>query len=685
MHKKVSHFLAGFWLMGGLITGCASNPAGVFDQAVLDVPVSQTDSDARSDVQEDDAAAQTVRDHDVPRSITRLPNFVDKGSDLAGTLDGDAIEVSFRNMPLPDFINTVFGQLLGFNFVLDPSLSAAQDLVTLSLSQPMPPAELYRTARSILAEYGVALVESGELLRFRRDNDAAGDVPLLVTGATLPEVPAVKRRVFSMLTLEVVRNAQVRAWLQDLYRGTTLEVKEDGERNTIILSGPLEIVKQATETAKLLDQPFFKGKFSRSFSPNFVDAKALVNDLQSILSAEGYSVSQRPPIGGLLLLPLQSQDRLIVFAASQATLQHVIDWAYNLDTEAQDKIVDGFFSYEAKNVTARHIAELVDLLRKNASSEQSTTERDQSPGTAGSSSRLQSTGFKGGELVVDENRNVIFFSGPGKDWRDLLELMEEIDKPIPMVVIDVLLAEITLSDSNESGVEWLFRGDGPEGTDVQGSTIGGTGIGGSGLSLIFDSAGETRALVNAFYSNDRAVIRSSPKLLVKSGEAATIDVGNQIPIITSNSQSTDTPGAPVIQSIQYRKTGVLLEIAPVVQSGGLVDLKISQELSEQATSSATLLTGSPTILTRRVRTSLALKDGGSVLLGGLISDSTSTGTQGVPGLGQIPVLGKLFRTDIRTDVQTELLMLVSVYVINSPSNAVELTDVLKQSLFQAEQ
>ena len=81
-------------------------------------------------------------------------------------------------------------------------------------------------------------------------------------------------------------------------------------------------------------------------------------------------------------------------------------------------------------------------------------------------------------------------------------------------------------------------------------------------------------------------------------------------------------------------------------------------------------------------TSLALKDGGSVLLGGLISDSTATGTQGVPGLGQIPVLGKLFRTDIRTDVQTELLMLVSVYVINSSQNAVELTEALKESLFQ---
>ena len=189
-----------------------------------------------------------------------------------------------------------------------------------------------------------------------------------------------------------------------------------------------------------------------------------------------------------------------------------------------------------------------------------------------------------------------------------------------------------------------------------------------------------RAIINAFYSNDRAVIRSSPKLLVKSGEQAFIEVGNEIPIITSNSQSIDSPDAPVIQTIQYRKTGVLLSINPIVQAGGMVDLQISQELSEQTTSSASAVTGSPTILTRKVETALALHDGGSVLLGGLISSSKSTGQQGIPGLGKIPLIGRLFRTDIATDTQTELLMLVSVYVIDSHEDAVELTESLRERI-----
>ena len=205
-------------------------------------------------------------------------------------------------------------------------------------------------------------------------------------------------------------------------------------------------------------------------------------------------------------------------------------------------------------------------------------------------------------------------------------------------------------------------------------------MGGSGLSLTFDSAGQTKALINAFYSDDRAAIRSSPKLLVKSGETASIDVGNEIPIITSNSQSTETPGAPVIQTIQYRSTGVKLEIEPIVQASGMVDLKVKQELSEEATGSATSVSGSPTILQRTVKTALNLRDGGSVLLGGLISSSKSSGSQGIPGFGKVPVLGRLFRSDIESDKQTELLMLVTVYVINSHEDAVNLTDTLREEL-----
>ena len=680
-------------MLAGTLAGCASTlPENAFDPLRDERSLQVASTEIVAGAEE---LTVERKDFPVPGYPDTNPAATAAQEDLAGGLEGEDIQANFRNMPLPEFINQVYANLLGLNVVLDPSLTAAKDLVTLSITEALAPSDLYRLARTVLADYGVGIVESQQILRFRRDNEAAQDVPLLVSGVALPDVPNSRRPVFSFVSLSVVRNAMVRGWLMQLYKGTPLTVQEDPQRNAIVLTGPLELVKQATETTKMLDQPLMKGKFSRSFKPTYLSVVELTNDLEQVLSAEGYSVSQRPPIGAVIILPLKTQERIVAFTGSQETLDHVIEWAYELDAQRKDSISQGFFSYKAQNVTADHIGQLVGMLNRAAESDvglnggtrpvggqrQSQLNSNNSSNSANGNQEgnVGALSYLGGKLVVDTNRNVLFFSGSGQEWRELLKLIKEVDKPVPMVVIDVLLAEITLGGQQESGVEWKFPGDGT-GTDVTGSTFGGLGIGSSGLSLTFDSAGETRAIINAFYSNDRAVIRSSPKLLVKSGEQAFIEVGNEIPIITSNSQSIDSPDAPVIQTIQYRKTGVLLSINPIVQASGMVDLKISQELSEQVTSSGSSTTGSPTILNRKVETSLALHDGGSVLLGGLISSSKSTGQQGIPGLGKIPLFGRLFRTDISTDTQTELLMLVSVYVIDSHEDAVELTESLRERI-----
>jgi general secretion pathway protein D len=675
-------------MLAGTLAGCASTlPENAFDPLRDERSLQVASTEIVAGVEE---LPVERKDFPVPGYPDTNPAATAAQEDLAGGLEGEDIQANFRNMPLPEFINQVYANLLGLNVVLDPSLTAAKDLVTLSITEPLAPGDLYRIARTVLAEYGVGIIESRQILRFRRDNEAAQDVPILVSGVALPDVPNSRRPVFSFVSLSVVRNTMVRGWLMQLYKGTPLNVQEDPQRNAIVLTGPFELVKQATETTKMLDQPLMKGKFSRSFKPTYLSVEELTNDLEKVLSAEGYAVSQRPPIGAVIILPLETQERIVAFTGSQETLDHVIEWAYDLDAQKKDSISQGFFSYKAQNVTADHIGQLVGMLKGSAeggarpAAEPRQSQRNTNSNALGANGNqgtdnAGAQSYLGGKLVVDTNRNVLFFSGSGQEWRELLELIKEVDKPVPMVVIDVLLAEITLGGQQESGVEWKFPGDGT-GKDVTGSTFGGLGIGSSGLSLTFDSAGETRAIINAFYSNDRAVIRSSPKLLVKSGEQAFIEVGNEIPIITSNSQSIDSPDAPVIQTIQYRKTGVLLSINPIVQAGGMVDLRITQELSEQATSSASAVAGSPTILTRKVETALALHDGGSVLLGGLISSSKSTGQQGIPGLGKIPLIGRLFRTDIATDTQTELLMLVSVYVIDSHEDAVELTESLRERI-----
>ena len=118
----------------------------------------------------------------------------------------------------------------------------------------------------------------------------------------------------------------------------------------------------------------------------------------------------------------------------------------------------------------------------------------------------------------------------------------------------------------------------------------------------------------------------------------------------------------VLQEVSYRKTGVQLEIKPLVQANGLVDLAISQQLSEARSSADTSLAGSPPILNRQISTSLTLRDGGSLLMGGFISGNQSAGATGVPVLGQLPVLGRLFRTDAVQEDRTELMVIRPTWI-----------------------
>ena len=592
------------------------------------------------------------------------------------------ILANLRNMPLPDFINEALGERLGLSYLLDPSLAESSDLVTLSLSEALSPSEFLRATKSVLAEYGISMKKDGPIIKVDYDKNAAGtEKPLLVTGNALPNIPSSHRRIFHYHSLKVLQPSQVRNNLQILFPVEQLQVINVIDDNAVLLLGPASAVRESIEALEYLDRPFMRGKNSVAYRPVYIEAEELAKDLTRVLQAEGYVISNTIPFGSIMILDFSSQQRILIFANDESVLDHAIAWARELDSDKRSAITDGFFTYEANNITAQHIARVLSAfeddnnLSKGSSRALATNNGTKNSSVSGSEgNRSMVASYMGGKLVVDGNRNVIFFKGSGKEWARIRRLIEQIDQPIPMVLIDVLLVELTLSEGENSGVEWLFRskvGD----YGLRGSTRGGLSLSGNGLSLVMDSAGETRAIVNAFYQNDKASIRSSPKLLVKSGETAQIEVGNEIPILTQNAQSIESINAPILQSVEYRKTGVLLSINPVVQASGLVDLIISQELSEQQSIGAL---GSPVILQRSLETALAIKDGGSILLGGLISDNQIEAKRGLPVLSKIPLLNKLGSVDTQNTARTELLMLVSTFVLKDNQSAVEITQSLKE-------
>ena len=624
-------------------------------------------------------ALRTTRTPGVVIQRTVAEGIADR---LGQDLTGPPVRVSFHDVPLVAFINEVFGQELGMSFVISPGLRGKVDLVTLKLTEPLPPRQLFATARRVLGEYGVDLREVEEgVLTFAPSQDVTSrDVPLLVSGRALPEVPASHRTIFQLVQLEVVRGSQVQGVLQDAFDRQDLEIVEDADRNALLLKGDPDALARALAMVEVLDQPLLRGRHSILIEPVFMPAAELVRSLESVLKAEGYDAGTGAQgSGAVILVALDSANKVIAFAGDEGTIGHVTEWARILDTRRKQSIETAVFTYEVRNTQAEALAETLERMLDAG------VGPDRPPASAGAG---------GGEpeadaaqpasrarIVVDKGRNLLLFRGSGQEWAEVRAVIEELDKSVPSVLIEVLIAEVTLTDEEKTGFEFLLRGDvGSRGLSV--GTLGRLGIGASGLSFTLDSAGETRAVLNLFYKDDRVVIRSRPRLLVKSGETASIDVGNEVPVITRISDSgRQVDGTTdLVQEVSYRKTGVQLEIKPLVQANGLVDLRIAQQLSEARPTADTSLSGSPTILNRQISTSLTLRDGGSLLMGGLISGNQSAGRSGVPVLSRVPGVGRLFRADAVQEDRTELMVMVTPYVIADHREGWELTRRIREQL-----
>jgi len=619
--------------------------------------------------------------------------------ELSLNLTGQPVSANYHDMPLPVFINEVFGNQLGLSFSLDPQIQKQGDLVSLRVNDPVPPSELFRIATRTLSAYGVAVTQQDNVLSFTIDKSiSAGETPLLVSGRTLPDVPESHRPVFMFVQLKTVSNAKVASWVSSALTGKDIKVTEDAVRNAVMLSGRPDVVRQALAIIEVLDQPLMRGKYSTSIEPAFTKVSDLSRNLKEVLSAEGYDASIKSTLGSIIIVPLDGTNQLVVFAASQAVLDHVREWVTTLDRRQQMSIDQGIFTYEVRNTEAGHIVELLNGIENGAPTGNSSPSRNNAQNTSGSAvsdtantsnnaaPAAGATGkISGGNFAVDTNRNTIVFKGSGQAWADLLPVIQSLDKSAPSVLIEVLLAEVSLGDEDASGFSFLAKGM----VTSKGikypttiSTIDGLVAKNAAITAqVLDSAGDTRAILDLFQSNNRAEIRSRPRLMVKSGQSASIDVGDEVPTITSQGQST-SGNSPILQSITYRKTGTRLTVKPTVHASGNVDIDIDQELSKPV--EGTTASSQPTIHNRQIKTMVTLKDGGSVLLGGLISRDESSAKTGVPKLSKIPLLGKLFSSDSKTGNRTELMVMIIPYVIETPEEGEAITKTI-QDAFQSSQ
>ena len=587
------------------------------------------------------------------------------------------ITVAFDQMPLPNFVQAVYGLILKKNYSMDPQVASRKDLVTLRAAQLQTPGQIENAARLLLKTYGVAVTNLGAgNYRITPDNTQTGYAPEILRGRALPEVPLPLRPIYQLVELQAVRSNEIVSWLTKIF-GSKVSIIDDFVHNTLIVSGQSDDVAAVLEAIHVLDQPLMKGRQSQRINPVFWSAEELSKKLIEVLSAEGYSVTSAAASVGMFpinLIPIQGINALIVFAADPAVMQHVIDWAKEFDKPSTSRSSGGgYFTYQARYTNAENLAKTM----------QSVLGETQTAAPAAG------TVAKSSHVVVNAATNTLIFQGDTQNHTQLLNLLQELDKPAKSALIEVTVAEVTLDNTTQLGVEWAFNASGANGTTYTGGTLAGIplgaglatagiGIGTGGLTIAkLNSAGDLRLLINMLATSSNANVLSSPRILARNGETASIQVGSEIPTINEQQTNAATGGTGVLQSVQYRNTGVILNVKPIIYAGDRIDLDVTQEVSD---STRVGVAGSPIIDTRKVSTHLSLKDGTPVLLGGLISRNNSRSETGVPLLKDIPLIGQFFRTNSDNNHKTEMLVLITPYIVADDHDAQEITNAFRNQL-----
>lgn len=587
-------------------------------------------------------------------------------------------------VPLSSFINVVFGAELGFALEIDQAVRTRADIVSLRLTEPQSPQEVYRIAAEVLRNYGVRVVPSGQMLRFvpsAQPNAARG----VVTTRDAAQVPG--GNAYVAMPLDASDASSVAGRLRNLVGKDGVTITEMLDANAILISGPGHAVQSAVEVARTLDAAGLRTRRSIRINPQFIPADLLARELREVLNAEGYTVRTGPgSAGAITFVPVASANSLLIFSESDQALRVAGEWADRLDQPTDQGGAGGVYMYSARHTTVETMLPILAAMVGGSAPGRTETapaarrgaaerEAPASPDAPAASGAAGVVSGPGGQIAVDTVRNIIVFQGEAQRWRAIQGVLSRLDQPARQVAIEVTVAEVTLTDEFSHGIEWALRNVNFEGLSGPISALGGSPNTGGLIWRALSGSGQVRAILNLFAKDGRVSILSTPRLMVKSGENASIDVGTEVPIITSQATAPDLDlGRPsILQQVQYRKTGVLLDINAVIHSGQRVDLKLMQEVSE-ATQTDTSDISSPSIFSRRLETSLTLADGQSMLLGGLISSSRSDAKTKVPLLGDIPLVGRAFQNRRKTGTRTELLMLITPYVIEDAEQARDITE-----------
>ncbi len=561
-----------------------------------------------------------------------------------------AITLNLINVPIEEAARAVLGEALNRNYAIQPGVSGT---VTLQTTRPLTQQALLETFETILELNGAALQVSTDLISI---------VPAASSTRRISKVGrpgAIGARVVAV-PLEFIGTSEMVRLLEPI-AGSTIALQPIPKRNILLVSGTKDEINAAIEAVNLFDVDVLKGKSVGLFRLRAAEPEAVAEELGVIFeTGQGGSLENV-----LTFIPSQRLGAVLVVSTRSSYLPKAEEWIKNLDRtaggERRRPVV-----YSLQNRSASDLAPIL----TNMTETQQLAEDD---------GALQAKGNV--RIAADETKNAIIVWGNDSEQENFARLINSLDTIPVQVLLEATIAEVSLNDDLDFGLRWFFQEGNFTGT-FSDATSGSTGPTFPGLSFAFQT-NSAAATLSALSSVTNVNVVSSPSLLVLDNKEATLQIGDQVPVATQQVVDTANPNAPVVNTISFRDTGIILTVKPRVSSSGRVMLDIEQEVSSVSTTTTSGI-DSPTISQRRISTNIAVENGQTIALGGLIQEGKNRTKSKVPVAGDVPLLGALFRKKTDRFEKTELLVLITPQVIRNGAEARSVTNELRQRIQKAD-
>lgn len=621
--------------------------------------------------------------------------------------ENGGVTLNFVDADIADVVAAILGETLGMNYEIDPRV---QGTVTVRTARPVPRDAVIPTLEDILAARGAALVRSDTVNRVLPIEAAAATIGTAGFRSDAGRIDEGFGLYFYPLEYTFAQSLRV---VLEAFVPPGRVLHADAERNLLIFTGTSVEARDLESLIATFDVDRMAGMSFGLYPVRFADLPSLLTELQTVFGTGGDGATA----GVVRFLPVERLNSILAVSSQPAYLDDIQTWITRLD-RGEEGVGNRIYVYRVQNGRASDLADVLGQIFATSGGSSGPPRDRLAPGldpveltldpdatrtvieesqdrldggyideAVGSSLVTITESIGGGiavsggtgdiRIVADERNNALLVFSTPAQYRMILSTIRELDVIPLQTLIEATIVEVTLRDSLKYGLQWFFRA-GDSSFTFSDAANGAVASSFPGFSYALSST-DVQVVLNALTEITDVKVISSPQLLVLDNEAARLQIGDEVPVTVQSSQSTTDPNAPLITTIEYRDTGVILEVTPRVNAGGLVVLEIVQEVSS-VSETASSTGNSPIISQRRFESTVAVQGGETIALGGLIEDTRTESITGIPLLADIPVLGNLFKTTTDRIDRTELLVLLTPRVVRDLQDARDVTTELRERL-----